>query len=200
MDMRPLAVVPFDKGTKAHRLKRHRQRAEWLGDIAEDLIACDCREMILKLGKHIRGPGSTRVWSRLAILSLFRWGTVGWTNRLTSTSAAQRIAPGWRRRRPLSSCENNMRSSAKSGQIWRACDALEALMGTAPGRMRKTNINRHVAIVYISCRHVPACHRRSLSRRFARPPPTNCRYPVRAPSRVVCLGRQFATADGNATT
>ena len=49
MDTRPLAVVPFDKGTKAYRLKRYRQRAEWLRDIAEDLVACDCREMILKL-------------------------------------------------------------------------------------------------------------------------------------------------------
>jgi enterochelin esterase-like enzyme len=64
MEVRPLAVVPFDKGTRAYRLKRYYRRAELLRDIAEDLVPCDCREMILKLANTYQALAAQESASR----------------------------------------------------------------------------------------------------------------------------------------
>ena len=39
MDVRPYAIVPFQKASKTYRVKRYRQRAELLREIAGDLVA-----------------------------------------------------------------------------------------------------------------------------------------------------------------
>jgi hypothetical protein len=49
MDGRPYAIVPFDKGSKSYRVKRYRERAELLRDIAADLVARECRDVLIRV-------------------------------------------------------------------------------------------------------------------------------------------------------
>jgi hypothetical protein len=49
MDTRPLAIVPFSKGSSTYRVKRYRERAEELRAIAEDLCHPECQQMLIRL-------------------------------------------------------------------------------------------------------------------------------------------------------
>ena len=49
MKAHPYAILPLDRGSKTYRVRRYRERAAMLRQIASDVIASECRDVLMGL-------------------------------------------------------------------------------------------------------------------------------------------------------
>jgi len=55
MQIHRYAIQPFNRGSKTYRIRRYRERAEMLRQIATDVIALECRDVLVSLADAYEG-------------------------------------------------------------------------------------------------------------------------------------------------
>lgn len=55
MKAQSYAILPFKRGNQTYRIRRYRERAEMLRRIAGDVIATECRDMLMGLANAYEG-------------------------------------------------------------------------------------------------------------------------------------------------